>query len=91
MDAFVLQSFSHKWFIQFIFSDADNSELAKQTRRKLKDERQRKKERKRNKKARIEKECTTERMNCFRYGIDAVAKMLLLYMTLIKDVINGQI
>lgn len=47
-------------------SDSEQSELAKETRRKLKIERQRKKERKRNKKARIEKDCLTVRMNCFR-------------------------
>lgn len=47
-------------------SDAEKNEIAKETRRKLKEERQRKKERKRIKKARIEKDCITERMNCFR-------------------------
>lgn len=47
-------------------SDVDKNDVAKEARRKLKEERQRKKERKRNKKARVEKECITERMNCFR-------------------------
>lgn len=33
----------------------------------MKEERQRKKERKRNKKARMEKECLSEKMNCFSH------------------------
>lgn len=54
--------------------------MAKEARRKLKEERQRKKERKRNKKIRIEKECIAERMNCFRYfalSIIFAAKLLI--------------
>lgn len=42
-------------------------EIAKDARKKLKEERQRKKERKRNKKAKMEKECLTEKMNCFSH------------------------
>ncbi|KAL7046484.1 hypothetical protein ACKWTF_002592 [Chironomus riparius] len=42
-------------------------EIARDARKKLKEERQRKKERKRNKKARIEKECFAEKMNCFSH------------------------
>ncbi|XP_037923161.1 extracellular sulfatase SULF-1 homolog isoform X3 [Hermetia illucens] len=45
----------------------DEKELEREARRKLKEERQRKKERKRNKKARMEKECLSERMNCFSH------------------------
>ncbi|KAH8326084.1 hypothetical protein KR067_001304, partial [Drosophila pandora] len=44
---------------------ADSKEMAREARRKLKEERQRKKERKRMKKARLEKECLSEKMNCF--------------------------
>jgi len=42
-------------------------EIARDARKKLKEERQRKKERKRSKKARIEKECFAEKMNCFSH------------------------
>lgn len=42
-------------------------EIARDARKKLKEERQRKKERKRNKKARLEKECFAEKMNCFSH------------------------
>lgn len=42
-------------------------EIARDARKKLKEERQRKKERKRNKKAKMEKECLTEKMNCFSH------------------------
>ncbi|XP_058172454.1 extracellular sulfatase SULF-1 homolog [Anopheles ziemanni] len=45
----------------------DEKELARETRRRLKEERQRKKERKRIKKAKLEKECLSERMNCFSH------------------------
>lgn len=45
----------------------DEKELARETRRRLKEERQRKKERKRIKKAKMEKECLSERMNCFSH------------------------
>lgn len=42
-------------------------EIARDARKKLKEERQRKKERKRHKKAKMEKECLTEKMNCFSH------------------------
>lgn len=42
-------------------------EIARDARKKLKEERQKKKERKRNKKAKMEKECITEKMNCFSH------------------------
>lgn len=45
----------------------DERDVARETRRRLKLERQRKKERKRNKKARMEKECLSEKMNCFSH------------------------
>ncbi|EDV93827.1 extracellular sulfatase SULF-1 homolog [Drosophila grimshawi] len=48
-------------------SHADSKEMAREARRKLKEERQRKKERKRIKKARLEKECLSEKMNCFSH------------------------
>ncbi|KAH8280971.1 hypothetical protein KR054_005926 [Drosophila jambulina] len=48
-------------------SYADSKEMAREARRKLKEERQRKKERKRIKKARLEKECLSEKMNCFSH------------------------
>lgn len=48
------------------FREPEKPDLARDARRKLKEERQKKKERKRNKKAKMEKECLTERMNCFR-------------------------
>ncbi|XP_055698244.1 extracellular sulfatase SULF-1 homolog isoform X3 [Phlebotomus papatasi] len=48
----------------------DEKEIARETRRKLKEERQRKKERKRNKKARLEKDCLSEKMNCFSHDND---------------------
>ncbi|CAD6992022.1 unnamed protein product [Ceratitis capitata] len=48
-------------------SYADSKEIAREARRKLKEERQRKKERKRIKKARLEKECLSEKMNCFSH------------------------
>ncbi|KAL5273857.1 SULF1 family protein [Megaselia abdita] len=57
-------------------ADADGSrlpaekELAKEARRKLKEERQKRKQRKRNKKARLEKECLSEKMNCFSHDND---------------------
>ncbi|XP_030374041.1 extracellular sulfatase SULF-1 homolog [Scaptodrosophila lebanonensis] len=46
---------------------ADSKEMAREARRKLKEERQRRKERKRIKKARLEKECLSEKMNCFSH------------------------
>lgn len=45
-------------------------ELAKEARKKLKEERQKRKQRKRNKKARLEKECLSEKMNCFSHDND---------------------
>ncbi|XP_068153195.1 extracellular sulfatase SULF-1 homolog [Drosophila tropicalis] len=48
-------------------NNADSKEMAREARRKLKEERQRKKERKRIKKARLEKECLSEKMNCFSH------------------------
>ncbi|XP_017848253.1 extracellular sulfatase SULF-1 homolog isoform X2 [Drosophila busckii] len=48
-------------------SYADSKEMVRMARRKLKEERQRKKERKRIKKARLEKECLSEKMNCFSH------------------------
>ncbi|XP_039952975.1 extracellular sulfatase SULF-1 homolog isoform X1 [Bactrocera tryoni] len=48
-------------------SYVDSKEIAREARRKLKEERQRKKERKRIKKARLEKECLSEKMNCFSH------------------------
>ncbi|KAH8294678.1 hypothetical protein KR018_001366, partial [Drosophila ironensis] len=48
-------------------SFADSKEMAREARRKLKEERQRRKERKRMKKARLEKECLSEKMNCFSH------------------------
>lgn len=48
-------------------SFVDSKEIAREARRKLKEERQRKKEKKRIKKARLEKECLSEKMNCFSH------------------------
>lgn len=45
-------------------------EIARDARKKMKEERQRKKERKRHKKAKMEKECLTEKMNCFSHDKD---------------------
>ncbi|XP_053681328.1 extracellular sulfatase SULF-1 homolog [Anopheles nili] len=45
----------------------DEKDLARETRRRLKEERQRKKERKRLKKVKMDKECLSERMNCFSH------------------------
>lgn len=42
-------------------------EIARDARKKLKEERQKKKERKRNKKSKMEKECMAEKMNCFSH------------------------
>ncbi|EEB10875.1 sulfatase-1, sulf-1, putative [Pediculus humanus corporis] len=46
------------------------NDLEKQNKRKLKEERLRKKQRKLRKKARLEKECLSERMNCFIHDND---------------------
>lgn len=62
-----------KYFKSFflIFSPPSfEKEIAKDARKKLKEERQRKKERKRHKKAKMEKECLTEKMNCFSHDKD---------------------
>lgn len=48
----------------------DEKELAREERRRLKEERLRKKERKLKKKAKLEKECLTEKMNCFEHDND---------------------
>lgn len=48
----------------------DEKELAREERRRLKEERLKKKERKLRKKAKLEKECLTERMNCFEHDND---------------------
>lgn len=65
-----------------IYRELEIPDVARDARRKLKEERQRKKERKRFKKAKMEKECLTERMNCFRLKKDA----LLHFMT---EIINS--
>lgn len=54
-------------YTYYIYSATVKPDLARDARRKLKEERQKKKERKRNRKAKMEKECLAERMNCFRY------------------------
>ncbi|XP_029158423.1 extracellular sulfatase SULF-1 homolog [Nylanderia fulva] len=48
----------------------DEKDLAREERRRLKEERLKKKERKLRKKAKMEKECLTERMNCFEHDND---------------------
>ncbi|RLU16743.1 hypothetical protein DMN91_010811 [Ooceraea biroi] len=48
----------------------DEKEIAREERRRLKEERLRKKERKLRKKAKLEKECLTEKMNCFEHDND---------------------
>ncbi|XP_020282354.1 extracellular sulfatase SULF-1 homolog isoform X2 [Pseudomyrmex gracilis] len=48
----------------------DEKEIAREERRRLKEERLRKKERKLKKKAKLEKECLTEKMNCFEHDND---------------------
>lgn len=48
----------------------DEKEVAREERRRLKEERLRKKERKLRKKAKLEKECLTEKMNCFEHDND---------------------
>lgn len=48
------------------YSVPDEKEVAREARRRLKEERQKRKERKRNRKAKLEKECLSEKMNCFR-------------------------
>ncbi|XP_063977121.1 extracellular sulfatase SULF-1 homolog isoform X1 [Diachasmimorpha longicaudata] len=48
----------------------DDKEILKDEKRRLKEERLRKKERKLKKKAKLEKECLTEKMNCFEHDND---------------------
>ncbi|XP_034947139.1 LOW QUALITY PROTEIN: extracellular sulfatase SULF-1 homolog [Chelonus insularis] len=48
----------------------DEKEIAKEERKRLKEERLKKKERKLKKKAKLEKECLTEKMNCFEHDND---------------------
>ncbi|XP_063234473.1 extracellular sulfatase SULF-1 homolog isoform X2 [Bacillus rossius redtenbacheri] len=48
----------------------EEKELAKESRRKIKEERLRRKERKQRKKAKMEKECMLEKMNCFSHDND---------------------
>jgi hypothetical protein len=61
-----LRNFSH-YSNHSISPPSFEKEIAKDARKKLKEERQRKKERKRSKKAKMEKECLTEKMNCFSH------------------------
>ncbi|CAL7943227.1 unnamed protein product [Xylocopa violacea] len=51
-------------------SKKDEKEIAREERRRLKEERLKKKERKLRKKAKLEKECLTEKMNCFEHDND---------------------
>ncbi|XP_063703025.1 extracellular sulfatase SULF-1 homolog isoform X2 [Culicoides brevitarsis] len=53
-----------------VASVPDEKEIAREARRRLKEERQRRKERKRNRKAKLEKECMSEKMNCFSHDVD---------------------
>lgn len=48
-------------------SKFDEKKAAKEAKRKVKDERMRKKERKARRKQKMEKECLSERMNCFSH------------------------
>uniref|UniRef100_A0A0A9YXX3 Extracellular sulfatase SULF-1 n=5 Tax=Lygus hesperus TaxID=30085 RepID=A0A0A9YXX3_LYGHE len=48
----------------------DEKELAREARRKIKEERMRKKERKLRRKAKLESECLSEKMNCFNHDND---------------------
>ncbi|CAK9802273.1 Extracellular sulfatase SULF-1 homolog [Anthophora quadrimaculata] len=52
------------------YSRKDEKEIAREERRRLKEERLKKKERKLRKKAKLEKECLTEKMNCFEHDND---------------------
>lgn len=45
----------------------DEKELAREARRKMKEDRLRKKERKLRRKAKLEAECLSEKMNCFNH------------------------
>ncbi|XP_033207389.1 extracellular sulfatase SULF-1 homolog isoform X3 [Belonocnema kinseyi] len=53
-----------------LFEKRGEKEVAKEERRRLKEERLRKKEKKMKKKAKLEKECLTEKMNCFEHDND---------------------
>uniref|UniRef100_A0A336MEL5 CSON013851 protein n=1 Tax=Culicoides sonorensis TaxID=179676 RepID=A0A336MEL5_CULSO len=53
-----------------VASVPDEKEVAREARRRLKEERQKRKERKRNRKAKLEKECLSEKMNCFSHDVD---------------------
>ncbi|XP_053978729.1 extracellular sulfatase SULF-1 homolog isoform X1 [Hylaeus volcanicus] len=52
------------------YTKKDEKEIAREERRRLKEERLKKKERKMRKKAKLEKECLTEKMNCFEHDND---------------------
>ncbi|XP_017757871.1 PREDICTED: extracellular sulfatase SULF-1 homolog isoform X2 [Eufriesea mexicana] len=52
------------------YTKKDEKEIAREERRRLKEERLKKKERKLRKKAKLEKECLTEKMNCFEHDND---------------------
>ncbi|KAI4503426.1 hypothetical protein M0802_001648 [Mischocyttarus mexicanus] len=52
------------------YSKKDEKEIAREERRRLKEERLKKKERKLKKKAKLEKDCLTEKMNCFEHDND---------------------
>ncbi|KAJ4428166.1 hypothetical protein ANN_24181, partial [Periplaneta americana] len=53
-----------------ILSRREEKEIAKEARRRIKEERLKKKERKLKKKAKLEKECLAEKMNCFNHDND---------------------
>ncbi|XP_021924162.1 extracellular sulfatase SULF-1 homolog isoform X2 [Zootermopsis nevadensis] len=53
-----------------ILSRHEEKEIAKEARRRIKEERLKKKERKLKKKAKLEKECLAEKMNCFNHDND---------------------
>lgn len=57
-------------FINFSLSRREEKEIAKEARRRIKEERLKKKERKLKKKAKLEKECLAEKMNCFNHDND---------------------
>lgn len=48
----------------------DEKDIERETRRKLKEERLKRKERKQRRRAKLEKECLSERMNCFSHDND---------------------
>ncbi|XP_001606010.2 extracellular sulfatase SULF-1 homolog [Nasonia vitripennis] len=64
------QERQHKCFCEPDPYVRDDKEAAKEEKRRLKEERMRKKERKLRKKAKLEKECLTEKMNCFEHDND---------------------